>query len=118
MKLQVLTALMCIAGWVLHWLASWGVARIKEKKSLLDFLDDDPAALWYSIISTAVIFAFGPSLMPMIGIHLEDTNPDTVRTLALLSALFAGYFGDSIVRKLVTLGGAALDKLQTLFGKT
>jgi hypothetical protein len=92
------TALLCFLGWASHWFASWGEAWKTEHKSLIDFLDDNPPAFWFSLSTTLAVYLLGPSALIAIGIKLPD--PLDTEGLKLVVAFAAGYMADSVVYKI------------------
>lgn len=94
------TALMCVLGWGLHWLWSWREAWKTEHITLLDYIDDDPPAFWFSVLATLICYLIGPSGFSALGITLPAGTPETVP--ALIAAV-VGYSADSIVYKIANV---------------
>ena len=105
MKIDFATALLCTLGWILHWLGSWGEAWKKERKGLIDFIDDNPPAFWFSLIATVAVYLLGPTtivaVLSTFGVTLPPAFDNQV--VKLLFAFVAGYMADSIVYKISNL---------------
>jgi hypothetical protein len=101
MKLNLISAFFCLAGWVAHWLLSWSVQFKIDKKRFFDYVDDDPPAFLFSIVATIVVYFTGPSIIALTGYTLPAafSDPGVVGVLAFL----IGYNADSLLRKLVQL---------------
>lgn len=95
------TALICLLGWLAHWLASWGEAYKVRKCSLIDFIDDNPPAFWFSVIVTPAVYLIGPSILPALGVQMPAALDAT--GLRLIVAFLAGYVADSVVYKIANL---------------
>lgn len=95
------TAVLCFLGWAAHWFASWGEMWKTQRKSLVDFIDDNPPAFWFSLTATIAVYLIGPSILPAMGVTLPaQLNGDGVR---LIAAFGAGYMADSVVYKVANL---------------
>ena len=94
-----LAAFICALGWIAHWLASWGEQWKINKSSLLDYIESNLPAFWYSIVITVAVYLVGPGLLKSVGVDL----PIDAITLRNLAAFIAGYLSDSIVYKISNL---------------
>jgi len=92
------TAVLCLLGWLLHWLGSWGEARKVTKIDLVKYVQATPATFWFSVIATLAIYLMGPGILPSIGIDLPDSPG-----IKLLGSFLVGYSADSIVYKVAAL---------------
>lgn len=101
MNFQWATFTLLILGWSGHWFMSWGVAYKLNKKSLLDFIDDDPPTFWFSVVSTVAAYLIGPELLKILGVELPDgIDKDGI---AKVAAFVGGYTADSLVAKIAGL---------------
>lgn len=101
MNFAIDTAVLCFLGWAAHWFASWGEAYKAHKITLLDFIDDNPPAFWFSLTTTVAVYLIGPSIVTAVGIQLPAALSGT--GAGLLIAFLAGYVADSLVYKVANL---------------
>ena len=101
MHFELDTGLLCLLGWLTHWMASWWEAWKVKKLSLLDFLNENPPAFWFSITATLAVYLIGPAALNSFGVQLPAAmDSDGV---ALLIAFMLGYMADSIVYKIANV---------------
>jgi hypothetical protein len=98
MKFEVMTAVLCLLGWALHWLTSWGEAFKADKTSLSGYIAANPPAFYVSVLATIAAYMIGPDLLTMIGVDLPTTGG-----VKLLGSFAVGYFADSAVYKFANL---------------
>lgn len=101
MSIAVQTAAICFLGWASHWFASWGEQWKTKHQSLMDFINDNPPAFWFSITTTVAVYLIGPSVLPAVGVVLP-AQLDQVG-VKLITAFAAGYMADSLVYKVANL---------------
>jgi hypothetical protein len=101
MKFEILTAVICLLGWLAHWLASWGEAWKTDKKGLIDFIDDNPPAFFFSLIATVAVYLMGPAVFDVFGITLPVAFDDP--SVKGVVAFFVGYTADSCVYKVANI---------------
>lgn len=98
MKFDVMTAVLCLLGWALHWLTSWGEAWKADKTSLYGYIEKNPPAFYVSVLATIAAYMIGPDLLTTVGIDVPDSGG-----VKLLGAFAVGYFADSAVYKFANL---------------
>ena len=97
------TILLCVAGWLTHWLMSWGKSWKRDRKGFVDFIDDNPPAFWLSIVATAALYAIGPFVLDIIGIHLASIPGASAAVIANAGAYVLGFGADWLVYGIATL---------------
>lgn len=102
MKFDITTAVLCLLGWALHWLTSWGEAFKANKTSISGYISLNPPAFYVSVLATIAAYLIGPDLLITVGIDLPQTGGVT-----LLGAFAVGYFADSAVYKFANLAKKA-----------
>jgi hypothetical protein len=102
MKFDAMTAFLCILGWALHWLTSWGEDFKANKTSLRGYIAKNPPAFYVSVFATIAAYLIGPDLLTAAGIDLPQTAG-----VKLLGAFAIGYFADSAVYKFANLAKKA-----------
>jgi len=98
MKFDTMTAVLCLLGWALHWLTSWGEAFKADKTTLRGYVEKSPPAFYTSVLATIAAYLIGPDMLTMTGIDLPQTSG-----VKFLGAFAVGYFADSIVYKFSNL---------------
>jgi uncharacterized membrane protein len=101
MNFAIDTAVLCFLGWAAHWFASWGEAWKNKRMTLVDFIEDNPPAFWFSLTITLAVYLIGPSGLAAIGVILPPSLAN--ESIGLLAAFLAGYVADSIVYKVANL---------------
>lgn len=102
MKFELMTAILCLLGWALHWLTSWGEDFKANQTSLVGFIEKNPPAFYVSVFATIAAYLIGPDLLTTVGIDLPQTGG-----VKLLGAFAVGYFADSAVYKFANLSKKA-----------
>jgi len=90
------TAILCLLGWIAHWLANWGEAYKIKRTGLLAFIEDNPPAFWLSLICTVAIYLIGPGVLQTIGVTLPSADQYAMK---LGFAFIAGFMADYVVYK-------------------
>lgn len=98
MRFDMMTAFLCLLGWALHWLTSWGEAFKANKTSLRGYIETNPPAFYVSVLATVAAYMIGPDLLTTVGIDLPTTGG-----VKLLGSFAVGYFADSAVYKFANL---------------
>ena len=98
MKFEVMTAVLCVLGWVLHWLMSWREDFKVNKTPLLGYIENNPPAFYISVLATIAAYLIGPDLLSTVGIELPTTGG-----VPLLGAFAVGYLADSAIYKFSNL---------------
>jgi hypothetical protein len=98
MKFELMTAILCVIGWLLHWLMSWGEEFKANKTTLRGYVESNPPAFYVSVLATIAAYLIGPDLLTTVGIDLPDTGG-----VRLLGSFALGYFADSAVYKFAKL---------------
>lgn len=102
MKFDLMTAVLCVLGWALHWLTSWGEEFKANKLPLSGYIEKNPPAFYVSVLATIAAYLIGPELLTTVGIEIPKTGG-----VQLLGAFAVGYFADSAVYKFANLAKKA-----------
>ena len=97
------TILLCTAGWLSHWLMSWGKAWKRARLGLIAFVADNPPAFWLSLVAAGAFYAIGPQALPFFGIQLAALPEHQAATIANLGAFCLGFGADWLVYGLATI---------------
>lgn len=103
MKFELYTAVICFLGWIAHWLFSWMEAWKTKRQGLIDFVDDNPPAFFFSIVVTVAVYMIGPAIFTVLGIDLPEGFSDPA--VKGVIAFVAGYMADSFIYKVANLFG-------------
>lgn len=101
MKYDVMTAVLCILGWLIHWGMSWAEEFKANKTTLKGYIEKNPPAFYTSVLATIAAYLVGPEILTVAGIEIPQNG------VQLLGAFFVGYFADSAVYKLANLSKKA-----------
>jgi hypothetical protein len=99
------TLALCLSGWTLHWLASWGQAWKKSKITMRAYVNENAPVFYFSIIATCSLYIVGPDVLTLVGLDLQHLGSNAASTVANLGAFAIGYIADSVVYKLSNIAG-------------
>ncbi len=97
------TLLLCAGGWLTYWLMAWRREWKLRQATFADFLDDNPPALWISIVATLAMYVIGPSILPIVGLDLATLPGSTAALIANVGSYAIGLGSNFLVYKIARM---------------